>query len=449
LNTSTGSISGTPVEAIASPGRTVIITAVDAGGATAFQTHTFIINATVGSVNPSTVSRENIFSTVALTAINFTTTNLVAPITWAISSGTLPTGLNFNTSNGSITGTPSETIAAPGRQVIVRATDIGSLQGFSTVTFQINPPPELYAFTSATFTTGGLIGDVGPNISQARSGVGNPSWASTYLNMPVNGIQAWTVPKTGVYRIQATGGGTANNLAGAGAVVRGDFSLNEGDILDMAIGQVSNPSCSSGGYGGTFVARRVSSGGTSTVWGVQVTPLLVAGGGGGQTDGSSPARSTNGQMSTSGGGSPTGGQAVGGTNGNGGTSFSSSGGAGFIGNTQGGWNGNVSTNNRRTSNSFINNALGGPRGNYEPGGFGGGATNSCDVCNSAAHAGGGGGYSGGAGGGQSGGCYGPAGGGGRSPGGPACPAGPGRADRHDHQGWRLREGQAGVKDRLA
>jgi hypothetical protein len=57
----------------------------------------------------------------------------------------LPTGLSFNTSNGVITGTPTEVIAAPGRQVIVRATDVGGLQGFQTITFQINPAPNYTA----------------------------------------------------------------------------------------------------------------------------------------------------------------------------------------------------------------------------------------------------------------------------------------------------------------
>jgi hypothetical protein len=280
LNTSTGSISGTPVEAIASPGRVVIITATDAGGATAFQTHTFIINATVGAINPSTVSRENIFADAAMTAITFTTSNLVAPLTWAISSGTLPTGLNFNTSNGSITGTPTETIAAPGRQVIVRATDVGGLQGFSTITFQINPAPQLYAFTSATFTSGGVQGRFGPSIAQARVGVGSPAWANTYLNQGrANGYQLWTVPATGVYEIIAAGarGQQAANNPGAtfGAVMRGRVSLTQGSTLEMVIGQLpsggtSAPDSNAAGGGGTFV-----------VVGGTLNPIIIAGGGGG------------------------------------------------------------------------------------------------------------------------------------------------------------------------
>jgi hypothetical protein len=285
LNTSTGIVSGTPVEAIASPGREVIIKATDTFGSEGFQNITFIINATVGALNPSTVSRENIFATQPMTAITFTTTNLVAPLTWAISSGTLPTGLAFNNTNGSITGTPSEVIAAPGRQVIVRATDVGGLQGFATVTFQINPAPRLYEFTTATFTTGGATGRNGPNITQARAGVGNPAWAATYLNMTTNGIQDWTVPEVGNYQITCLGarGGQAGSNSGGwgfGARAIGTFSFAQGEVLRIVVGQKGNDTTPNG--------NRVSTGagGASAVWRRDSTaePLIVAGGGAGASD---------------------------------------------------------------------------------------------------------------------------------------------------------------------
>jgi hypothetical protein len=280
LNTTTGSISGTPVEAIAAPGRVVIVTATDAGGATAFQTHTFVINATVGGITPATISRENIFADAAMTPTTATTVNLVAPITWAISSGTLPTGLSFNTANGVISGTPTEVIATA-RQVIVRATDVGSLQGFQTVTFQINPAPQLYAFTSATFTSGGVQGRFGPSVAQMRAGVGSPTWAPTYLNQGrANGYQLWTVPATGTYEIVAAGarGQTSNSSNPGtpfGAVMRGRVSLTQGSTLEMVVGQLPNSGATAtdsnaGGGGGTFVVQ----GGT-------LNPIIIAGGGGG------------------------------------------------------------------------------------------------------------------------------------------------------------------------
>ncbi len=378
FSTSTGVISGTPVEVIAAPGREITVKATDAFGSEGFQTVTFIINATVGSIEPSTQSRENIFAGVAMSPTVITSTpNLVAPLTWAISSGVLPTGLNFNTSTGVISGTPTEVIAAPGRQVVVRATDVGGLTGFQTVTFQINPAPELYAFSTATFTSGGVIGPDGPNISQARSGVGNPSWAATYLNMTTNGIQNWTVPRTGTYRIEAYGAGQwSTRQGGYGARVRGDFSLTQGEVIRILVGQRGN---TGGGAGGTFVTRSPHN--------TNASILVVAGGGGGghsngfQSYTAGLGNSQNGQSSPGGG--------SGGSGGNGGGASAASGGSGFFGaGGQGPSSSNSQSYTQGGRGAYRSGSSGFTGGN---GGFGGGGGQG----NS--HGAGAGGYSGGGG----------------------------------------------------
>jgi hypothetical protein len=369
LNVNTGSVSGTPVEVVT--GRQVIITATDATGLTAFQNHTYTINATIGSINPATISRENIFATQAITPTTATTVNLVAPITWAISSGTLPTGLNFNTTNGVISGTPTEIIAAPGRQVTVRATDVGGLQGFQVVTFQINPAPRLYSFTSAQFNSGGATNRNGPDINQARAGVGNPSWAATYLNMTQQGMQLWTVPEDGTYRIQTYGsvGGWSNNWGqrgGYGAGNRGDFTLTKDTVLKIAIGHQGASDTYDGGGGG----------GTGVVFAANNQPLIISGGGGGGCPDGNEHRDSYGNQTSGRGGA----WGQGGVSGNGGSSSSTPGGGGGLFNNGGGsWPGQ----------SFINGGVGGPGyfGGFGAGGGGaGGGTNG---------AGGGGGYSGG------------------------------------------------------
>lgn len=368
LNTTTGSVSGTPVEVVT--GRQVVITATDATGLTAFQNHTYTINATIGSITPATISRENIFATQAIVATTATTVNLVAPITWAISSGTLPTGLAFNTSTGIISGTPTEIIAAPGRQITVRATDVGGLQGFQVVTFQINPAPRLYDFSSAQFNTGGSGGTQGPNINQARAGVGNPSWSNTYLNMTQNGMQLWTVPEDGTYRIQTYGsvGGWSNGWGqrgGYGAGNRGDFVLTKDTVLKLAVGQQGSSDYYEGsGGGGTGVARASNN-----------DPLIVSGGGGGGAPSGNEHRDSYGnQTSGRGGAWGQGGVGSGGLSGQ-----TTGGGGGFYNNGGGSWPGQ----------SFVNGGVGGPgySGGFGAGGGGaGGGTNGC---------GGGGGYSGG------------------------------------------------------
>ena len=94
-----------------------------------------------------------------------------------------------------------------------------------------------------------------------------------------SGIQQWTVPYTGDYRIEAIGaaGGydrwiNSSQYRGRGARMIGTFRLNKGEVIQILVGQeggINMPRHSSGGGGGTFVVRGADS------------PLIIAGGGGG------------------------------------------------------------------------------------------------------------------------------------------------------------------------
>ena len=94
----------------------------------------------------------------------------------------------------------------------------------------------------------------------------------------LSGIQRWTVPCTGNYRIEAIGaaGGygirSNDQYRGRGARLRGTFRLSNGETIKILVGQqgsVTLNASSSGGGGGTFVVRGSN------------TTLIVAGGGGG------------------------------------------------------------------------------------------------------------------------------------------------------------------------
>ena len=276
LNTTTGVVSGTPYESIAAPGREVVIKATDANGTEALQIHTYQIEESDASIDPPTISRTGILADEVMQATTATPVGMVEPITWAVIEGTLPTGLSLNNNTGVVSGTPSEEIPTA-RNVTIRATDVGGTQAFQTHTYQIEPAPRLYSFTSATFTTGGRTGRTGPNINQARSGVGNPSWASTYLNMTTNGIQLWTVPENGTYRIEARGARGGGN-SGLGARVRIDAQLQKDEVLSIVVGQYGTDGGGSGdgGGGGSFVY-------TGAIGGNGL--MLAAGGGGGDDDG--------------------------------------------------------------------------------------------------------------------------------------------------------------------
>ncbi|RMX45157.1 hypothetical protein pdam_00022780 [Pocillopora damicornis] len=94
-----------------------------------------------------------------------------------------------------------------------------------------------------------------------------------------SGIQQWTVPYAGDYRIEAIGaaGGydpTPNSAQyrGRGAIMIGTFRLNKGEVIQIIVGQeggINKLRWSSGGGGGTFVVRGANA------------PLIIAGGGGG------------------------------------------------------------------------------------------------------------------------------------------------------------------------
>ena len=255
-----------------------------------------------------------------------------------------------------------------------------------------------YNFSSFVFTSGGISGRTGPSLAQLQSSYdtgANPWLLNTdYFDMITNGIQLWTVPETGTYRITARGAQGAPTEAtagGRGAIISGEFSLTSGEKLQILVGQTASVASgrtyrSSAGGGGSFVVKYT--GVTNIVGDI----LVIAGGGGGT--GSSPIDSqSDAQTGTSGGRARAGGAnqgGAGGTNGSGGSNGNaSSNGAG------GGFLTNGSASSGAEGRSFLNGGLGGNTNTlYAPngGGFGGGgAPNNGDLNRFA----GGGGYSGG------------------------------------------------------
>jgi hypothetical protein len=360
-----------------------------------YDSHNFQINETVGELQPLIQAREGTFTYTAITPTVCTPIGLIAPITFAITSGTLPGGLVFSSSTGVISGTPTEPIAVPGRDVVVTATDSTGSIAFQTIRFQFNPAPQLYEFSSVTFTPGGGDQHTGPTVAQARSGAGNPPWANQYINMPGNqGTIHWTVPKAGTYRIQANGPGRQYDnyfgyYGGYGAFTRGDFTLAQGQVLRIMVGQYGVSTSGNqgnhsigGGSGGTFVVKETGS---------SESDILVIAGGGmtpgyyppcGGNVGGQDATGNNPNGQTGGFGQGGGGGSGGGAGGN----YYGSGGAGFRGNQN-------SPDGNYGPNSFLN----GGRGGYMDqrwgwrgalGGFGGGG-------GAGLNSGGSGGYSGG------------------------------------------------------
>ena len=133
-----------------------------------------------------------------------------------------------------------------------------------------------YPGFNAVFTNLGASGGYGPT-SLGSHYTGQDHDGQVTLS---SGIQYWTVPYTGKYKIEAIGaaGGYDSHwhsaqYRGRGARMTGTFNLSKGEEVQIVVGQEGginrNGEGSTGGGGGTFVVRGSN------------TPLIIAGGGGG------------------------------------------------------------------------------------------------------------------------------------------------------------------------
>ncbi|PFX13348.1 hypothetical protein AWC38_SpisGene22572 [Stylophora pistillata] len=135
--------------------------------------------------------------------------------------------------------------------------------------------PDVAEAFKAVFTNLNAGGRIGP-ITLGNHYTGQDHDGQVTLS---SGVQQWTVPYTGDYRIKAmaAAGGydgrpNSTQYRGRGARMVGTFRLNKGEVIQIVVGQeggINTNYYSSGGGGGTFVVRGAN------------TPLIIAGGGGG------------------------------------------------------------------------------------------------------------------------------------------------------------------------
>ena len=264
--------------------------------------------------------------------------------------------------------------------IVISSEVASSLGEGSVVITRINM---LYVFESHTFTNCGATGRNGPTLANCTSTYSSTSWASTtgFFNMTTQGIQEWTVPKTGTYKIEAWGADAVNRTGGKGGIIEATFTLIKGEVIKILCGQRPSPynTSNGSGAGGTFVVR-------SPYTNIGSVLIAAGGGGGGHTYSLVTGEKHGGFYGNGNGGTGTTGF-TGGTNGNAGTNADGASGAGFL--TDGGGS---SYYQNVPPKSFVNGGVGGSAANSTyKGGFGGGGAHG----NS--HGGGGGGYSGGGG----------------------------------------------------
>lgn len=235
-----------------------------------------------------------------------------------------------------------------------------------------------------TFTNCTATGSSGPSQSQC-----NAQYGAGVVTVS-GGIQTYTIPLPGTYRITVKGARGGGSNGANGAIVEGDYTFSGGEQIQILVGQMGGTySVSGSGGGGTFVV-------------LNGQPLFVAGGGGGdgnssytgcRSDGWTMNRGRNaynncnnngetwsdyGYVQGMWGGAPGLGGANG-TRGGGGGGFTGNGNANYVYGSSVGF-----------GYSFTNGGAGGV-GSLSSGGFGGGGGTFVDG------GGGGGGYSGGGG----------------------------------------------------
>lgn len=139
LTASSGAISGTPTTA--GP-FSFVVTVTDSAGLTAQKSLAITIT------NPLTITTANLSGTVgAAFSQSISASGGAAPYTFALTSGTLPTGLTFTASSDLISGTPT---AAGTSTVTFTVTDSNRQTASATITITVSPA----ALPNITFTVG-------------------------------------------------------------------------------------------------------------------------------------------------------------------------------------------------------------------------------------------------------------------------------------------------------
>jgi hypothetical protein len=195
------------------------------------------------------------------------TIGAIAPLTWSISAGTLPPGLNLNQTTGVISGTPI--VPAGTSSFTVRVQDAAGqsdTQALSIVINLFNPPN-----ITTTTLQGVIVGQSYNQTLQATGGIGGLTWSVPPGSLPAG----LTLSPAGTIAGIPTSAGTFNFTV----TVRD--TLNQSDTQDLSIAvsaplQITTTSLPAAKEGEAYSATLQSSGGVPPVsW--SVDPPLPAG----------------------------------------------------------------------------------------------------------------------------------------------------------------------------
>ncbi len=201
LNTTTGQISGTPT---ASGNVSLGVMVKDAGSPAQTATATIPLSI-VAAGTPLAISSTSLPAGTPNQPYNsaLNATGGAAPYTWSITSGTLPTGLAFAASTGTISGTPT---ASGTSSLTFKVVDVSSPAQSKSVTLSLVVAAPALAITTSSLPSG-TKGSTYSNLLQANGGTAPYTWSVTSGSLPAGLSLAST---TGLISGTPTTTGTSN-----------------------------------------------------------------------------------------------------------------------------------------------------------------------------------------------------------------------------------------------
>ena len=274
FNTTTGAITGTPTTVGSYP---ISVTATNTYGTSTAAT----ISITIASPVP-VVSGASLSGTTG-SAFSYTIIATNSPTSYALASGTWPTGLSLNTATGQISGTPT---VATTTSVTVTATNASGTSTAATLTFTFTPPVPVVTAATLTATVSSaysytVIATNSPTSYTLASGA-LPSGLSFNTT---TGVISGTPTVTGSFSFTITAtnaGGTSSaasfslTVTAAACVVQG-FSAGTTPPTGWSFTGISGTYTSLGNYGAASPALSMD-----TTNDMIVTEVLPAGNGASQ-----------------------------------------------------------------------------------------------------------------------------------------------------------------------